>query len=113
MRRRPVDLSYDALKRPLGRLAMVRQKCSPCRRAPRVQVPPPTPTPTDFAITASLAVPNDPPGGSALSRLAIYFTPVTTKVNRGRPRNPEIDAAILKAAAEVLAERGYARMTVA
>jgi AcrR family transcriptional regulator len=38
---------------------------------------------------------------------------VTTKVNRGRPRNPEIDAAILEAAAEVLAERGYARMTVA
>lgn len=36
-----------------------------------------------------------------------------TKVNRGRPRNPEIDAAILTAAVEVLSERGYARMTVA
>jgi AcrR family transcriptional regulator len=46
-------------------------------------------------------------------RLALYFTTVTTKVNRGRPRDPEIDAAVVKAAAEVLAERGYARMTVA
>jgi AcrR family transcriptional regulator len=36
-----------------------------------------------------------------------------TKVKRGRPRAPEIDAAIVEAAAEVLSERGYARMTVA
>jgi len=32
---------------------------------------------------------------------------------RGRPRDPAIDAAIIEAAADVLARRGYARMTVA
>jgi AcrR family transcriptional regulator len=37
---------------------------------------------------------------------------VTTKA-KGRPRDPNVDAAILDAAADVLSRRGYARMTVA
>ena len=38
---------------------------------------------------------------------------VTAKVSRGRPRDPGTDAAILRAAAQILADRGDARMTVA
>ena len=46
------------------------------------------------------------------STTGIYFSLVTTKVKRGRPRDPSVDAAILSAATEVLSQRGYARMTV-
>jgi AcrR family transcriptional regulator len=45
--------------------------------------------------------------------LRLYFSLVKTKVKRGRPRDPGVDAAIVDAAAEVLSRRGYARMTVA
>jgi AcrR family transcriptional regulator len=37
---------------------------------------------------------------------------VDTKVRRGRPRKPSIDAAILDAAAALLSQRGYRGMTV-
>ena len=42
----------------------------------------------------------------------LYFTLVTTKVKRGRPRRAITDRAILDAASELIAQRGYRGMTV-
>lgn len=44
--------------------------------------------------------------------LPLYFTPVQTKVKRGRPRNAATDLAILDAAATLMAKQGYRGMTV-
>jgi len=44
---------------------------------------------------------------------AIYFSLVSTKVKRGRPRNASTDGAILAAATALLTQRGYRGMTVA
>ncbi len=38
---------------------------------------------------------------------------MSTEQNPGRPRDPKVDAAILAAAARLLAEHGYARMSIA
>jgi hypothetical protein len=43
----------------------------------------------------------------------LYFSLVTTKVKRGRPRNASTDLAILDAAATLMAKQGYRGMTVA
>lgn len=42
----------------------------------------------------------------------LYFTSVTTKVKRGRPRVAATDSAILDAASDLIAQRGYRGMTV-
>lgn len=44
--------------------------------------------------------------------LQLYFTLVTTKVKRGRPRNATTDLAILDAAVSLMAKMGYRGMTV-